>query len=115
MIASRIKMARLNKNLSQGQLGALIGVSDATICNYEKGSRRPSIEKLVAIANALTTTLDYLLGQDKNVVAENVEYTIKMSNEEILFISELRKYKEVHKLIIEDPKRIALLTNKKLS
>ena len=62
MIASRIKLARLNKSLSQGQLGELIGVSDATICNYEKGSRKPSIEKIVAIANALNVTIDYLLG-----------------------------------------------------
>lgn len=116
MIAgSRIKKARLKKNLSQGQLGALINVSDATICNYEKGSRKPSIEKLISLSNALNVSVDYLLGQDKSVVAENIDYTVKMSNEEILFINELRKYDNVRRLVTDDPKRTALLVSKKLS
>ena len=104
-----------DKNLSQGQLGALINVSDATICNYEKGSRKPAIDKIVALADALNVTVDYLLGQDKDVIAENTDYTIKMSKEEIIFINELRKSDMVHRLITDDPKRTALLITKKLS
>lgn len=116
MIASsRIKRARVNKNLSQEQLGTLINVSNATICNYEKGTRKPSIEKLIALSNALEVSLDYLLGQDKNVISEDTSYTVRMSNEEIQFINELRKYNDVYHLITEDPKRTALLINKKLS
>lgn len=116
MIASsRIKRARLNKNLSQEQLGILINVSNATICNYEKGTRKPAIEKLIALSNALEVSLDYLLGQDKNVISEDTSYTVRMSNEEIIFINELRKYSDVYQLITEDPKRTALLINKKLS
>lgn len=111
----RIKTARLSKNLSQEQLGLLIGVSDVSICGYEKGIRKPTIDKLVKLTEVLDVTMDYLLGKDKIVVAENEQFSIKMSNEEITFINEIRKFSNVHRMISDDPKRIAILINRKLS
>ena len=111
----RIKTARLKKNLSQEQLGLLVGVSDVSICGYEKGIRKPTIDKLIKLAETLDVTLEYLLAKDKIVVAEDEQYSIMMSNEEIAFINEIRKFANVHRLVSDDPKRTAMLINRKLS
>ncbi|MCI5702773.1 MAG: helix-turn-helix domain-containing protein [Erysipelotrichaceae bacterium] len=110
----RIKKARLAKGLSQLELANLMNVTDATICNYERGTRKASIDKLLVIAENLDVSLDYLVGQDKIVVSESKDYTVKMSNEEIAFIKEIRKYNDVYRLINDDPKRTALLISKKV-
>lgn len=38
-----LKAARVNKNLSQKEAAELIGISVATIANYEMGKRFPDI------------------------------------------------------------------------
>ena len=59
----RIKQLRVNKGLSQEELGALIGVQKAAIHKYESGIvvnlKRSTIDKL---AQALNTTPAYLMG-----------------------------------------------------
>ncbi|NCE65033.1 helix-turn-helix domain-containing protein [Pseudoflavonifractor sp. 524-17] len=59
----RIKALRLAKNLSQQELGALVGVKKAAIHKYESGIvvnlKRATVERL---ARALDTTPAYLLG-----------------------------------------------------
>lgn len=53
----KIKKARLNKHISQKKLGELIGTSQQMIAQYETGSRKPKIETLTKIANALNAPL----------------------------------------------------------
>ena len=62
----RIKALRLSKNLSQEELGSLIGVKKAAINKYENGIvvnlKRSTIARL---ADALETTPAYLMGFDE--------------------------------------------------
>jgi DNA-binding XRE family transcriptional regulator len=46
---------RNSQKLSQKQLAKLIGVSQATMCDYEKGNKKPSTKKAVfgELTNAL--------------------------------------------------------------
>ena len=49
--------------MSEEHLGMAVGVSHWAIRKYEGGKRQPDIDTLTAIADALTVSLDWLLGR----------------------------------------------------
>ena len=49
-LSARLKELRENKNLSQKELGKLVGVSHNSISLYESGDRQPSIDLIVRFA-----------------------------------------------------------------
>ena len=59
-IGENIKRIRLEKKLKQTDLAKKMGVSQAMIAQYEKGSRHPKIDTLDRIANALGVPLHEL-------------------------------------------------------
>ena len=61
MLGTRIAALRRNARLSQSQLAQLLKISPSAMGMYEQGRREPSGELLVAIANTLQVTVDYLL------------------------------------------------------
>jgi len=60
----RLKLARVEKDLSQEQLAALIGVSRQTIGLIESGNYNPSLSLCVAICKALSKTLNDLFWEE---------------------------------------------------
>lgn len=62
----KLRELRKQKNLTQKQLAALIGVKNSIISFYEVGDRMPSPEIIIKLAAALNVTCDYLLGIEKN-------------------------------------------------
>lgn len=61
-LGDRIRDARENKNLYQGQLAELIGVrSAAVISNWEKGINKPDADKIVRLCESLGISVSYLL------------------------------------------------------
>lgn len=58
----RIKKLRDQMKLRQAELGEMVGVNAPAICKYESGDVDPSLDKLIALAKALNTSTDYLLG-----------------------------------------------------
>ena len=72
-IGQRIKEMRLDKNLTQDELAARIHTTKQTIHKYENGiiTNIPS-SKIEAIANALNTTPDYLMGWETKFSAPEV-------------------------------------------
>lgn len=56
----RMKIARIEKDLSQEQLAELLGVTRQTIGLIESGSYNPTLRLCVAICKALDKTLDEL-------------------------------------------------------
>ena len=56
----RMKIARIEKDLSQEQLAELLGVTRQTIGLIEAGSYNPTLRLCVAICKALDKTLDEL-------------------------------------------------------
>lgn len=68
-LGERIKQARLNKGLTQGELAKMVHASShSIICDYEKGKRgakRPDIQLLVEICRVLEVSIDWLfLGKE---------------------------------------------------
>ena len=60
----RIRRKRQEQGLTQAQFAKKIGVSTSFYGHIERGSRTPSIDTLVIIANALNVGLDALLRDD---------------------------------------------------
>lgn len=56
----RMKIARIEKDLSQEQLAEKLGVTRQTIGLIEAGSYNPTLKLCVAICKALDKTLDEL-------------------------------------------------------
>lgn len=57
-----LKNLRLQKNMTQANLAAKLGVTKSVISAYETGLRMPSYEVLLSIARIFDVTTDYLLG-----------------------------------------------------
>lgn len=115
LLSKRLKEARKAKKMTQEALGKEIGVTKVSICCYENGSRTPTLDTLIDLANALGVEITYLLGIDKFEVADNDEqYGINLAKEEILLIKELRKDISLYERILEDPKRSVELIKRKL-
>jgi transcriptional regulator with XRE-family HTH domain len=67
----RIKELRLRRGLTLDQLAQATGSSKSYVWELEnKNPPRPSAEKLSAIAVALAVTVDYLMGNDEQTLAD---------------------------------------------
>jgi len=116
IIGNRVYEERKKKGLTQTQLGDLLGVTKVSVCGYEKGARTPTLETFVDLLNILDVSPDYLLGRDIKVVSEpEIEYQVKMPKEAVVFFKELKKNTDLYNRMIEDPKRLVEVINKKLS
>lgn len=62
MIGERMKSLREQHGLSQAALANAIGIAQSSIGNYERGSRIPDSETIIALAKFFDVTSDYLLG-----------------------------------------------------
>lgn len=59
-MVSKMKIARIEKGLTQAQLAAQVNVTRQTIGLVEKGEYNPSLNLCIAIAKELDRTLDDL-------------------------------------------------------
>lgn len=63
-LGTRIKEERHKARLTQEQLAERVGCNDSYIGQIERGSKNPSFEMIVNIANALNVTVDFLLAEN---------------------------------------------------
>lgn len=63
-IGERLRSARAGAGLSQTQTAKAIGITARSYKAYEAGSINPSYDNLVALADLLGVTTDYLLGRE---------------------------------------------------
>lgn len=116
IIGERVKEARANKNLTQEELGNMIGVSKVSICGYETGNRTPTMAMFLKLADALDVTVDYLLGREiKAICDEDDAYTIPISKIDLEIIKEFRKYDNLYNRLCSKPERIVKLIDRKMS
>lgn len=62
-IAKRLIQLREKNHLSQTDVARRLQVTPALISAYEKQERKPSIERLIDLADIYHTTTDYILGR----------------------------------------------------
>ena len=80
LIGERIKQERINRGLTQAELGGLLGVSKVSVCGYETGTRTPTVDTFLKLIDILGLKAEYALGLDIDVIAENEpKYHVIMS------------------------------------
>ncbi|WP_425384416.1 WO male-killing family protein Wmk [Wolbachia endosymbiont (group B) of Eupithecia inturbata] len=85
-VGEKVKNWRLERGYTQKDLAEKIGVKYRVILQYEKGNRRISIERLYAIAEALSISITDLIPASKSCLEDE--------GEEILNL--IRKYKKIN-------------------
>ena len=64
-IGERIKQARKAKGMKRKELAEKIGTTPQTICRYEADGRRPKVDAMLKIAEALNIPMSELLGEPR--------------------------------------------------
>jgi transcriptional regulator with XRE-family HTH domain len=96
--AERLKQLRTERQLTQGRLSELIGVSVRVYHRWENGDATPHLDTLVKIADVLGVSADALLGRSE-VAAEQ-----RIHNHELH-----RLYREVDQLADEDQQALLVV------
>ena len=99
-----LKMLRNKYNISQQKLADVIGVSQQSINKYENHNVEPDIATLKAMAAFFNTSIDFLVGFDKN------ETKITREDELLRLFSLMTK--DQQDFYIEQGKVFAKLNNK---
>lgn len=61
-MSKKLKQKRKQQGLTQAQLSARVGITQAFLAEIESGRKRPSIEVLEKLCDSLGCSADYLLG-----------------------------------------------------
>lgn len=69
-LSANIKRLRLERNLTQGQLAAALGVSSQAVSKWETSETYPDGSLLVTLANELNVSLDELFGNESVSVSD---------------------------------------------
>lgn len=64
--ASRIADLRKEHHLTQNKLSEVTGLSKIGIQSYERRIRKPTMDALIALADAFDVSIDYLVGRSDN-------------------------------------------------
>lgn len=65
MFGKRLREVRMNRGLTQQKLADAAGVALRSYQCYETGTRTPSFDLLVSLADVLNVPTDYLLCRDE--------------------------------------------------
>lgn len=91
MFGNKLKELRINRGMSQEQLGNMIGVTKGNISSYETGRTFPREEKLRAIAKIFNVSFDYLLGDEQSEADLIKSKSLEIIDEAIKNLLEIRK------------------------
>ena len=69
-IGERIKVLREQNNLSQADLGRLIGVTRAAVYAWESDTNTPTAASIQLLARIFHVSTDYLLGLDSKLMLD---------------------------------------------
>ncbi len=80
---SILKNCRQDKNLNQTELAQKTSLQPSAISHFESGSRKPSFDNLIKLADALEVTTDYLLDRGafptRTITIAGIEITLELN------------------------------------
>ncbi len=96
LLGSKIKKLRKAKGLTLERLAEMVGSGKSYIWELEnRGVKRPSAEKLAAIARALDTTTDYLVDNGMTEPTDEVRKAVFFRKFEGLSPEDQRKIEDI--------------------
>lgn len=94
-IGQRIRMARIEKGLNQGELGELVGCSNNHMSHLEVGQTKVSLTMLMKLSMVLEKDFDYFLldtpyvRQDRIINSEMINKLEKCNPSTLISISKI--------------------------
>lgn len=68
----RIKSLRVNRGMSQAELGEILGVGQKTVSGIERGENNPTVAQLIALSDYFGVTIDWIAkGVDVSLQSED--------------------------------------------
>lgn len=64
VFSKRLCQALIMRNMTAAELSQTLGINEGTISQYKKGLYTPKLKRTQAIAEALRTSVDWLMGAD---------------------------------------------------
>lgn len=80
LFSKRLKGFRTEKGLTQQEIADLLDINRVSYARWEDGTREPTLENVVKLAQILGTTTDKLLGKTKFVARNSVKPTVFSQN-----------------------------------
>ncbi len=77
---SNIRKLRRDRDLSQAELGKIIGVSQQIISRMERDRNRIEIDNLLSLADYFGVSTDYILAHDESSTAGMVDRSVRKQN-----------------------------------
>lgn len=75
----------IKKGINSNQIHKITGLSTRLVDSYRTGEKKPGIDNLLKLADALQVSADYLMGRDENSLPVAVAKDIKADNLLLLF------------------------------
>ncbi|MHB9096074.1 MAG: helix-turn-helix domain-containing protein [Eubacteriales bacterium] len=98
MLGERIRAERMSHKMTQEALAEKANISVSFLGQIERGERKPSLETVVGVANALGVTVDYLLSDSYSIAPKSLV-------DELAFLVRERSEREI-KTVIEVTKTL---------
>lgn len=100
IFGQKLRELRKSRNLTQRNLGEIIGLSTNAISLYETGKHEPLFEHLVKISQFFNVSIEYLLNLDEDEQPDAYDAVIYLAKENDIspetlknLINEISKYK----------------------
>lgn len=105
--SERLKTLRKEAGLTQVDVASKLGISQPAYASWERGVKKPTQENLVKIAQILSVSVDYLVGNSDSTEdkLDNIELLFRMNSrgltdeEKEIFKKELIEFMEERKQI----------------
>lgn len=100
---NKIQKLRKEKGLTQAELAKKANLSEISIRKYENGSRKPKIETLRSIANALNVPLYELTDWEQYTTEEfQKDFTVSFGqNDELLILTKEEAQNKIDKELLD--------------
>lgn len=105
--SDRLKELRKQARLTQVEIAEKLGISQPAYASWERGTKKPTQENLIKIAQTLNVTVDYLVGnfdeEITNKELDNIEILFRKNSEglsddeKVVFRNELIAFMEERK------------------
>lgn len=80
MFNKRLRIMRMFRDLTQQQLADAVNVSLRSYQRYEGGSIEPPYHTLIAIADCLNVSIDFLFGRDQYLKSIGVSFDFPLES-----------------------------------
>jgi len=98
---NRLAELRKKENLSQSELGKIIGAAQNTISNWENENRKIDIDSLRILANYFNVSAGYILGENIPMDCPLTQESLKEKEESSSPDDELSKVKKILKEAVD--------------